>query len=129
LFTTLSSILSAFGRPGQNVHFGGHYLSSSADAIAAVNPGAQATATPLTLDLNRVVTVPAAASGVLLPLAVPGMEITVINAHATLAINVYPAVGDQINALGVNAAFSPAATKVATFYCTVALQWHSLLSA
>ena len=113
---------------------GGGYSGSLAtlsftDAISAVNPGAQGTATALTTSLNRVTTVAAAASGVKLPLAAGGLQITVINAHATNAINVYPFLGDQVNALGANVAFSIAATKTATFTSTVALQWHTVLSA
>jgi hypothetical protein len=44
-------------------------------------------------------------------------------------MNVFPASGEAINALGANAAFALAAGKTATFYCYTAAQWHSILSA
>lgn len=115
-------------------YFGPFQTSTGANAVAAVNPGAQNTATPLAAQYSRVTTVPAAGSGVLLP-ATTGLPLsaalpfTVTNASGANALNVYPAVGDQINALGANAAFSVAATKTCTFIATVAGQWHTLLSA
>ncbi len=96
---------------------------SSQTGIAAVNPGSQATATPLTAETCFVVTVPAAASGVLLPAAQAGRVITVLNNHATNAINVYPMLGDAINALAANTALSVAAATAQIFYCGVAGTW------
>jgi hypothetical protein len=107
----------------------GFQTFSSKDAITAFAGGGQASATPLLSMLNRVTTVGTAADSVKLPAAVPGMEITVINAHATNSMNVFPSTGDAINALGANAAFALAATKTATFFSTVAGVWHSQLSA
>ncbi len=98
---------------------------SSQTGIAAVNPGSQATATPLTAETCFVVTVPAGGSGVQLPAAQAGRVITVLNNHATLAIGIYPYSGDAINALGANAPFSLAAVTAAIFYCGVAGQWWS----
>jgi hypothetical protein len=96
---------------------------STQSSMAAVNPGAQATATPLVAETCHIVTVPAANSGVKLPAAQAGRVITVINAHATLAINVYPFLGDQINAAGANVPFSLAAGTTAIFYCGVIQNW------
>jgi hypothetical protein len=115
-------------------YFGSFPTQPGGDSLAAVNPGAQSTATQLLAPVNRVTTVPAAASGVKLPptTGLPvgaALVIFVIDAHATNAINVYPATGDQINALGANVAFSVAATKSAQFLCTIAGQWHTILTA
>jgi hypothetical protein len=102
---------------------------SATDAITAHAGGGQGSAVQLTTMLNRVTVVGTAADSVKLPLAAPGMSITVTNATASTSMNVFPATGDQINALGANAAFALAGTKTATFNSTVAGQWHSLLTA
>lgn len=101
---------------------------SAADALTAHAGGGQASALQLAAIINRVTTVATIADSVKLPVATPGLEITVINAGAN-SMNVFPSTGDAINALGANTAFAMAATKVATFYCTVAGQWHSQLTA
>lgn len=104
-------------------------IFSSADALTAHAGGGQANALAITTQIARVTTVASAADSVKLPAATPGLEITVINAAALNSMNVFPATGDAINALGANAAFALAAGKVVTFYSTVAGQWHSQLSA
>lgn len=102
---------------------------SSADALTAHAGGGQTNALAITTQIARVTTVASAGDSVKLPVATPGLEITVINAAATNSMNVFPATGDAINALSANSAFALAATKVVTFYCTVAGQWHSQLTA
>jgi hypothetical protein len=106
---------------------------SGANNITAFASGGQASATQLTAVVNRVVTVATAADSVKLPAttnvaAGQCIEITVTNAAAN-SLNVFPATGDAINALGANAAFAVAAGKTATFFCVNAGVWHSLLSA
>jgi hypothetical protein len=109
--------------------FFGAGLTPATNGIVAHAGGGQALAVPLTSDVNRIVTVVTAGDSVLLPAAAPGMQVTVINAAAANAANVFPAVGDTINALAANAAFSLVAGKVATFYCAVAGFWNAVLSA
>ena len=106
---------------------GGLPTVSFTEGITAVS-GASGLAVPLTTVLNRVTTCGTSGYGVKLPIAGPGLEITVVNAGAqTLAI--YPASGDQINALGASSgAYGVIATKTATFFSTVTGQWHTLLS-
>jgi hypothetical protein len=112
----------------------GASLVSGADALTAHAGGGQANALQLAAVVNRVTTAASAGDSVKL-VATSGVvagqciEQTVINAAAANSVNVYPATGDQINALGANAAFSLAAGKTATFFSTVAGQWHSILSA
>jgi hypothetical protein len=92
--------------------------------------GGQGSATALPALINRVTTVASAGDSVVLPTSVAGMEgLVVVNATATNSMNVFPASGDAINALGANAAFAVAAGKAATFYCANAGQWHAVLSA
>jgi predicted alternative tryptophan synthase beta-subunit len=60
---------------------------------------------------------------------VTGEDLVVINAAAANSMNVFPAVGEKINAAAANAAFAMAANKTAVFYVTGAGQWHALLTA
>lgn len=110
------------------VEVGGSILYSVTDGLTAHAGGGQANATPLPAELNRVTTVATAGDSVELPTSVGGLSITVINAAAN-SMNVFPAVGDQINSLGANAAFAVAAGKSVEFNCVTSGQWHSILSA
>ena len=100
------------------------------DNITAAAGGGQANAVGIVAQISRVATVATTADSIKLPLAGPyiGAELTVINAGAN-SLNLYPAVGDQINALGANAAFAVAASKTATLTSMGGTQWHSMLSA
>ena len=99
---------------------------SGVAAGAAAN--GQAGATQLVSLINRVV-VGNTNDGLLLPTAIPGLQVVVINATAN-SLNVYPAPpGDIINALAANAAYAVAATKVVEFYCANQGQWHTVLTA
>jgi predicted RecA/RadA family phage recombinase len=102
---------------------------SSVNALTAHAGGGQANATPILAQIARFTTVATAGDSGLLPAAGPGLEVTVTNAAAANSMNVFPNTGDQINSLGANAAFALAAGKTATFFSTVAGQWHSILSA
>jgi hypothetical protein len=101
------------------------------DGIVAHAGGTQAAAYPLQEGVNRVVTVGTAADSVVLPSTQEeqGLLVVVINAAAANAMNVYPAVGDQINILGVNAAMSVAVNKCVMYWCTGPGKWHSVLTA
>lgn len=98
------------------------------NGITAKAGGGQGSATPLPAMINRITVVATIADSVLLPAAVPGLQLMVVNAAANSA-NVFPNGTDAINALGASAAFALAAAKVCEFYCTNAGQWHTLLSA
>ena len=102
---------------------------AAVDNLTAHAGGGQGSATALTSMFNRVTTVATAADSVILPASAAGMCITVTNAAAANSMNVFPATGDAINALGANAAFALAAGKTAEFVCYTAGQWHSILSA
>ena len=107
----------------------GYPTVTALNGITAHAGGGQGSATLLAAAINRVTTVATAADSVGLPASAPGMTIIVANAAAANSMNVFPASGDAINALGANAAFAVAAGKTATFYCTNAGQWHSILTA
>ena len=68
-------------------------------------------------------------SGRRLPVSAAGMQIIIINAAAANSMNVFPASGEQTNALGANTAFAVAANKTAQFYCVPRRAWHSILTA
>jgi hypothetical protein len=99
------------------------------NSITAFAGGGQANAYALGYANARVTTVATAADSVILPVAVPGMKMTVVNAAAANAMAVFPATGDAINALAADASLSVAANKAITFECVVAGRWHSNLTA
>lgn len=102
---------------------------SYTDNITASATQTQAAGTPIVTVSNRIVTVAAAGNAVTLPIAAGGMSIVVANSHALNAVNVFPGVGDAINAGAANAAFSLPAGKTATFNAMGTLHWHAVLSA
>lgn len=104
-------------------------ILSSTNAITAHAGGGQTSATAITAALNRITTVATAADSVLLPASSAGLFVTITNDSGGNSANVYPRSGDQINDLGANNAFALADNKTATFYCVVAGQWNSILTA
>jgi hypothetical protein len=107
----------------------GYPTITALDGLTAHAGGGQGSATALPASINRFTTVASANDSAVLPASAPGMQITVVNATATNSMNVFPASGDAINALSANAAFGVAAGKTATFFCTAAGQWHTILTA
>lgn len=99
------------------------------NAFTAFAGGGQGSATPLISMINRVTTVATAADSVLLPLAVAGRQVTVINAAAANAMAVFPRTGEIINALSADASISVAANKTIIFSCAVTGTWNSVLTA
>lgn len=101
---------------------------SSADALSANSGGVQAGATAITAMVSRFTTVGGAGYSAVLPAAAPGMALTVINAAAANAMNLFPAGSDAINALANSAALSVAAGTVVELYSTVAGKWHTVVT-
>jgi len=96
--------------------------------ITATAAGTQGTAFQLKTAINRMTVVATAGDAVKLPASSGGLQIYTANGGAT-AMNVFPLLGDQINALGVNVAFSVPVTKTASFICAAPGFWHAILSA
>ena len=88
---------------------------STANGLTAHAGGGQGSALALTASINRVTTVGSGNDSVVLPAAIAGMQITVINAAASNSMNCFPASGEAINALGANAAFAIAVVE----WCSV----------
>lgn len=107
----------------------GYVLKSAANALTAHAGGGQGSALQLARQINRVTTVASSGDSVKLPVSVAGMAITVINAAAANAMDVFGQTGDIINALSANTALSVAANKTVIFTCAVAGTWNSLLTA
>jgi hypothetical protein len=100
------------------------------DSITAFATGGQANATQLVAAINRVTVCATAGDSVKLPVSQGnvGLTVMVINAGAA-SLNVFPSAGDQIDALGANAAKAVAAGKTCDFVYTANGQIHALLSA
>lgn len=84
----------------------------------------QSTATLLDKDINVVSTV-SAGQGVRLPLAVAGM-VMIINNTSGVSLNVYPAIGANINSLSANAAYPHSAGQSIQYYSTTDTQWYTM---
>ncbi len=107
-------------------------IQPSYDNLTALAGGGQASATALREGLNRVTTVVSANDSVALPAVgeSQGMELVVVNAAAANSMNVYPAPGQSINALGANTPMALAANKAMVCYCFAGSGvWHTILTA
>ena len=107
----------------------GYSQVSAVNALTAHAGGGQALGTPLTRQINRVTTVTTGGDSVLLPAAIAGRWVVVINAAAANAMDVFPASGEVIDAAAANAALSIVADNSVAFYCAVAGTWNSVISA
>jgi hypothetical protein len=136
LLNTTATTVNAFGAAttlnigasGALVTNAGYYIHSINATVAAAGNAVQASATPLTKNVNILTTVTSgSATGVALPAGTAGMVIFVYNSTATAA-NVYPVSGGSasINALANNVAFSLAATTGARFVCASATKWYTI---
>jgi hypothetical protein len=104
--------------------YGGFFVDGVTDAITAAG-ATQATATELTTAINNVTVVASGADGVRLPISQPGVQILVRNSDASDALNIFPASGGQINALGVDTAYSLAAGLTIQLFATTTTQWYT----
>lgn len=103
--------------------FGGFVAYGVSPAVTAAG-STQATATALNRPINNITTVPAS-SGVILPVATPGMRVMVRNATGT-TVRVYPNSGAQINTLGTNVQLSLETLANIEFVAFTATQWYTV---
>lgn len=119
----------------------GFQYVTGVNGLTAHAGGGQANGVLITASVTRFTTVATLADSATLPAtSIAGTEINnnilnglcleleIANAGAN-SMNIFPAVGEQINALGANAAFALAAGKTAYFTSTNSGQWHAVLSA
>ena len=122
--TNVSAALNVVGNvTGANVISSAYSIVSVGTGISAAGT-TQGTATALTKEFNVVSTV-ASGAGVVLPTAVAGMRITVINTSAN-ALLVYPASTGIINSAAANAAYSQPAGARLDYISTSTTQWYTL---
>jgi hypothetical protein len=121
---TLTSLTVSGNITAQNsIILTNYMIQSVATGISAAG-STQGTATALAKDINVVSTV-SAGQGVVLPTAVAGMRITVMNTSAT-ALNVYPATGAAVNGAAANAAYSLLAGGRLDYIATSTTQWYTM---
>lgn len=108
----------------------GSTLVSVQEGLTALASGGASGATAVTAEIARFTTVANDHDSCILPVAKPGVELTIINAGSHI-LDIYPnqTLPDTINALTAGNPLSISATKVVMLYCTLAGQWHSLLTA
>ena len=98
--------------------------AGSHGALIAKAGGGQVGATLCNRRLNRFETVASANDSSILPPAVQGMILTIKNALSTL--DIYPAVGEEIDGTGVDTVKSVFANSVTSFYCFEPGEWESV---
>ena len=108
---------------GTNVISSAYQISSVNAAVSAAGT-TQGTGTVLATQFNVVSTV-ASGAGVVLPVAVAGMRITVLNTSAN-ALLVYPASTGIINSQAANASYSQPAGSRLDYISTSTTQWYTL---
>lgn len=111
------SLQTLANKTGIVAHAGGTQAAAIADTASQANSM-----------INDIVTCATGGDSVVIPLAVPGLQIYIANGGAA-SCNVFPFTGDQINGAGANAAFALANAKTVTLVCTKALNWRAVLSA
>jgi hypothetical protein len=95
------------------------------DSITAHAGGGQGSAVTITTQFNRISTVANAADSVKLPAATLGKMVAVFNDGAN-AVAVFPATGEYIDALSVNASTSIIAGGIAQYVCVVSGKWKTI---
>jgi hypothetical protein len=104
--------------------FSAPIIHSETGSITAHTGGGQGSATALTTDVNVVATVASGNDSVKLPATVAGLQILVFNAGAN-TVDIYPASGSAIDALGANTPYSLAAAASRLFVGTSSTLWLS----
>lgn len=104
-------------------------LTTTSNAVTASTGSTQATGVLVTSAITRVTTVGTAGDALTLPPAVAGMSLVVINAAAVNSMDVFPAVGNAINALAADAALAVAANKTVLLVCAVNGTWNAIVTA
>jgi hypothetical protein len=104
-------------------------MQSVDNAVTAAVGSTQATGYAVTKAVTRVTVSAVAGDALTLPDAIAGEKRVVFNKAAANSIDIFPAVGDKINALAIDAAYALAVTKGVIFYCCVDGFWDTILTA
>jgi hypothetical protein len=100
------------------------YFIRSVNASVSAAGSTQGTGTALTREFNRVSTV-TSGSGVVLPTAVAGMAIVIVNTSAN-SLLVYPATGAAINSLATNVGYSHVTLATLQYIAISSTQWYTV---
>lgn len=106
-----------------------YFPAGKADNAITAGTNSDNTGLQLNYRISRVTTVATAGDSVVLPAAKAGMSMVVMNNAAANAMDVFPTIGESINALSANTALSVAANKSVQFDCAVDGIWTSNLTA
>lgn len=101
-------------------------LTTVRNGVTASTGSTQATGVLVTTAVTRVTTVAVAGDALTLPPAVAGVSLVITNAAAANSMDVFPAVGNAINALAGDAAFAMAANVTRLFVCAVDGTWNTI---
>jgi hypothetical protein len=99
-------------------------MPTTLNALTAFAGGGQGGATLLSEEFNRITTVATIGDSTLLPPATVGRFILVINVGVA-AMDIFPGIGDAINALAVNTALRLNPQGTMNFICAVAGIWNT----
>lgn len=113
-----------FSGPASALQIESWLLEPISDGLTALAGGGQTGATQITGMTARVSTVATAGDSVMLPQAIAGLEIMVINDSAN-AMNVFPFLGDSIDKVAVNAAVSHMGQSLVIYTCSQNGAWRS----
>jgi hypothetical protein len=91
--------------------------------LTALAGGGQTGATALVYGINQLATVATAADSCMLPAAVPGEFVTIVN-DGVAACQVFGTGADTINGIAAATGLSQLPNSVATYWCAVAGQWR-----
>jgi hypothetical protein len=108
---------------GANIIANAYHIRSVATSISAAG-STQGTGTVLAKEFNQVSTV-ASGAGVVLPVGVPGLAITITNSSVN-SLLVYPASGASINALATNVGYTQSTLATIQYITLTGTQWYTV---
>jgi hypothetical protein len=107
-----------------NVTLQGLLFESAQDTITAHAGGGQASAFPLSAEVNRLTTVATAGDSVALPPALPGLTIMIIN-HGANSAQVFGTSTDTIDDVATATGVSQMVNSVCIYTCTIQGKWYT----
>ena len=117
--------VSGIGAPaGVNIAFSALFNELAQDNIVAHAGGGQASATQLTAQTSRIVTVATPGDSVKLPASAPGLELVLINGGAN-PMQVYGSGTDTIDGIASGTGVSQMASSFVIYGCTSAGAWFT----
>jgi hypothetical protein len=100
------------------------FIYESFAEVAAFAGGGQTGATPITTEIARVVTVATAGDSVMLPPALPGLTLMIIN-HGAKPMQVFGTGGDTIDDQVAATGVTQMVNSVVIFVCTLTGKWYA----